>query len=88
MALEKSLARTINNKSLRYRPSLENDSLGNDKNERILMVLSTQMYCQDSGQVIWKARRSQRPDYHSTVKDLPMSCPLLPSVLNKEQGHG
>lgn len=62
MALEKSLLRAANNESTEHRPSLANDSLGNHKKERVPVVLSNEMYRQDSGQVIWKTCRLQRPD--------------------------
>lgn len=66
--LEKSLVRTANNESRRHRPSLADDSLGNYKNEWVPVILSNQMYCQNSGQAIWKPCRAQRPDSNSTVR--------------------
>lgn len=43
MVLERSLVRTASNESLRQRPSLTHDSLGNYKNERVPVSLSNQM---------------------------------------------
>lgn len=70
MVLERSLVRTASNESLRQRPSLTHDSLGNYKNERVPVSLSNQMHCQDSGQATWKPSRAQRPDSSPTMRGI------------------